>query len=750
MDTAQFKDVLTCFLDSTDQIDTDRSTIAFDLAGEFVSATLENRRGVVYVRENETATIAEDWIIDRVANLRVLADRIISAVPEYPTFITPQGEFLDDLVRAPKDETVHVDDAVQPVAEFVSRKIAGTCSVLYLTSDAGEGKTTLIHRLARLQAQRYKAKETDWLLVPIGLGGRPFLRFDDVVVASLVNQLRFQRLYYDAFLHLVRMNVIVPALDGFEEVFVENASGDAISSLGSLIRQLNGEGSLLIAARKAYFEFRRLETQAKLLDGLPDTAVAFGRLALQRWSEREFIEYCNKNLLLNAESIYDEVRGILGADHPLLTRPVLVRRLVEIAKARGTRFIEELRPQANNYFNWLIDQILTREATEKWIDKNGEPPRPLLTLNEHHELLGYIAEEMWTSRVGLLNADMIDSLAEIFCDSKGFSPVVARQVRERIKQHALIASSSFGREFTFDHDDFREFFLGEQLAMQLIAGSEHDIRRLLRVDNLPDLSIETAIHRVVSNAVDAAPLTELMVKVGGSDGISSFVRENAGALIAPLLSCSHERKIELVELVFPPDALKARKISNVAFKDCYFRPTPMRGPLLKDCIFQDCEFEFLDLNADDSFEGCSLLNTRIHSISVCRSGVLYDYYAPDEISTQIERLGFKVESQRVMLEMVASDRTDEDLRIVEKALQTFHRMTYVPEGTFRLRLSVNANRFLNELLPQLVRAGVVDTVETASATKYRRRLALSKIGQAFSEANGSFDRFLAAARSLGT
>jgi hypothetical protein len=78
------------------------------------------------------------------------------------------------------------------------------------------------------------------------------------------------------------MGVLIPALDGFEEVFVETDEGDAVSSLGGLIRQFGGDGSLLIAARKAYFEFNRLQTQARLLDALRSVDVSFARVKLDR------------------------------------------------------------------------------------------------------------------------------------------------------------------------------------------------------------------------------------------------------------------------------------------------------------------------------------------------------------------------------------------------------------------------------------------------------------------------------------
>jgi len=40
-----------------------------------------------------------------------------------------------------------------------------------------------------------------------------------------MNRFRFQLLYFEALVELVRMGFIVLALDGFEEMFIERASG---------------------------------------------------------------------------------------------------------------------------------------------------------------------------------------------------------------------------------------------------------------------------------------------------------------------------------------------------------------------------------------------------------------------------------------------------------------------------------------------------------------------------------------------
>ncbi len=748
MDTLRFKEIVTAFLDSNDRLDMDRGDLVLQIGADLVTGRLATHQGALFVSEDGMETRAEEWIINRLAMLPLLADRILSSVPEIPAFVTPRGMFLDEVSRSPQDIPSDVPDAVAAVWEFLNRRPGGTCSVLYLTSDAGEGKTTVINHLARAQASRYKRKEVDWLLVPISLGGKPFLRFDDVVVASLVNQLRFQRLYFDAFIQMVRMGVLVPALDGFEEIFVETSEGDAISSLGTLIRQLRGEGAILIAARRAYFEFRRLQTQARLLDGLPDVDVAFGRVGLHRWSRDEFVTYAKLNGVNSPHEMYESVARVLAPDHPLLTRPILVRRLIEIAKSGGFS-IDELRPRANNYFAWLVERLIEREANDKWIDKHGEPPRSLLTVSEHYELMSYIAEEMWISKTAVLSDGMMDSLAEIFCDTKGCSPVVSRQVKERLKQHALIISTGPTRkEFAFDHDDFREFFLGEQLAAHLESQSEPDLRKLFRIDLLPALALDSAIRRIGGGCEDSGPVIDLVLRVGLSESSSSFVRENAGALLAPLLGCPHAAHLLVEGMVFPPEALKGHTVSNVEFAHCYFRPTSLAGTALNSCRFHDCEFEHLSIVSDSQeIKDTTLSGTRIHSLTVEHDGEASDYYNPDEITVVLGRAGFGFEAEQLTIEHELPVEVEPDLRVTEKALQTFHRSTVVPEGTFRLRLSIHANHFVDSLLPRLLRAGIVVEVKAPGTRKFKLGVPLTSIANALEHCRGSLDEFLRIASS---
>ena len=268
MEFENFERMVRCFADQVDDVHISGGELLLQVRDETITAKLQKRADGLFVDEKDECMRAQLWIVKRLARLPLLADRICSYVTPPSHFVTPSGHLLDQPDRDPSGNGALRNNVVGAALETLGRRPAGTTSVLYLTSDAGQGKTSLIDYLAVKQAEAYKAKKADWLLLPVPMGGRSFLRFDDVVVAALVNRLRFQLLYYDAFLELVRLGVLVPAFDGFEEMIVETSSGEAISALGNLVGQLRSSGTLLVAARRAYFDYSSFKSQARLFDAI--------------------------------------------------------------------------------------------------------------------------------------------------------------------------------------------------------------------------------------------------------------------------------------------------------------------------------------------------------------------------------------------------------------------------------------------------------------------------------------------------
>ena len=523
-----------------------------------------------------------------------------------------------------------------------------------------------------------------------------------------------------------------------------------------MIRQFGGDCSLLIAARKAYFEFNRLKTQARLLDALPSVDVSFARVKLDRWNQEQFIEYCDLNHLENAAGLYRAVTTRVAEDHPLLTRPVLVRRLVDIAQNTGFSSLADLKPESDDFFLRFIDQIIEREATEKWIDKFSDPPQPLLSVKEHRQLLSYVAEEMWISKTSVLSAEMMDSLAEIFCDTAGKGPMVTRHVRERFKHHALISSTG-GREFGFDHENFRDFFVGQQVGWHIISGAFSDMRRLLRSDFMPDWTIDVACSILHAEQFPPVKGMERLQEVAASDSPSSFTRENAGALAIRLAERVAENEFAILkELNFPSYALQGRRLRNATFTSCYFRTTPLVGTTFSYCLFMRCEFERLEF--EDSYradEPVFLSDCVIRSVGLIRAGEMVDVYDPKKILQILEAKRLVVGSadetseEAMMLSQSVADQ-DEKLAILEKAILAFKRGTFVSPAAFRERLGpAAADRFFNACPIESLRRPAAG-VQASGKDRLKLGMPLSWVADAIAESYGSYQRCLEQLRSRGT
>ncbi len=749
MQFQEFHRVVTCFADRVDDVATSGGELLVQIRDETITAKLSNRPDGLMVEENGDHLSAERWIVTRLARMPLLADRILSYVrpPEY--FVRTSGSLVDQPDRNASADGLNMPDVSRAAIENLARRPGGTTSVLYLTSDAGEGKTTLIDYLAVQQAKEYKAKNTDWLLVPIPLGGRAFLRFDDVVVSSLVNKLRFQLLYYDAFLELVRLGVLVPAFDGFEEMIIEGSSGEAISALGNLLKQLRSAGSVLVSARRALFDNPGFGSRTRLFDAIAgDEQVAFAHLSLDRWNRDAFTQYSEERGVTDPSRLFDEVSSRLGQEHPVLTRAVLIRRLVDIATEEDdiSALLDRLGKDSQDYFHDFVACIVEREANLKWLDKSGDPPSSLLTAAEHHELLSLLAQEMWIGATDELGMDVVSLLVEMFASQKGKSPAVERQIGERIRQHSLLDPTRPGR-MAFDHEDFSVFYLGQALGRALIANDAGDVRMILDKAALPVDAVAEACSYVRRSESGFRQPLELLQTLANGELPASFVRENCGALTLTLLDGA-EGTHKMQNMSFPPDALHGRRLIGLTISASYFQATTLADTTLHRCRFVDCHFERIDLNDIGGVFESGLEPVYVDSIVKERGDDQVAIFDPNRIACELSAKGFDVapaEPDTARVVDLVNGFPDDDLRLTQRFVRLFLRATAVNEGTVRAHLGVNANHFFKELLPRLTEAGVVLDVPYKGGGKQKRmRLAtpMARIEKAVGTANGMFDRFV--------
>ena len=748
-----FKRIVTCFADRVDDVETTRGELLVQIRDETITATLHQSLDGLLVEEHGDRMPAAGWIVKRLARLPLLADRICSYVspPEY--FVPSAGHFLDQLDANPSGEDNLRTDVAEALPQTLGQRPAGVTSVLYLTSDAGEGKTSLINEVAVRQAEAYKAKRSDWLLVPVSLGGRTFLRFDDVVVSALVNHLRFQFLYYDAFLELVRLGVLVPAFDGFEEMIVESSSGEAISALGNLVGKLRSAGSLLVAARKAYFDYPNFGSQARLFDTIgTDVEVAFERLSLDRWDRGTFTRYADKRRVGDPDQLFRMVAERLGNDrHPVLTRAVLVARLIDVATEQPdlSALLDRIGQDERDYFHDFVGGIVEREAREKWTDKSGDSSGTLLTTDEHHELLSMVAQEMWLSATDALAMDVVSLVVEMFADARQKRPAVVRQIHERIKLHSLLEVTRTGRTaLAFDHEDFRVFYLGQALGRALADRGASTLKSILDQAALPASAVAEAAGSVRRGSGDAlGEALALLQSLADHALPTSFVRENCGVLTLALVD-QESGPHTIQSMNFPAGALRKRRLTNLTVSGSYFPATGLNNAELSRCTFVNCHFERLEIDGSErvshtSFDAACRVDTVVRVSE--DDGDHLTRFAPREIREELTQAGFDVPSDPTEPDADAEHDNDADLVLVQRYLRAFLRQTGLNEGTVRQRLGVNANHFLKELLPRLQQAKVVHEVRyQGGGTQRRMRLLapMSRIEEAMRASAGEFEKFL--------
>ena len=758
MTANELKRILGAFVNDPSELEISQGRIVAQVQDDLIDVRLTTNpdSGELVVEDAGTTYTPRSWILRRVARLDQLAERMLSYIPETPAFVVPSGLLRADMASSSEDQEASIDDVAVCLKQHLSTPVPATTTILYLTSDAGEGKTTLINHLARQQASLCRARQGNWLLVPIALGGKTFLRFDDVVIGTLSNRFRFNRYYFDGFLELVKLGAVVPAFDGFEEMFVEGHSGEAVSALGGFIDSLESAGTIMVAARKAFFEITSFKTQARLFDAIGDRSASFARLKINRWQERQFVEYATRRGFDRAQELYATFSARLGSSHPMLSRAFLVKRLIDLAKNADT--IEQLAAELGNapqdYFFRFVETLVDREAQLKWLDKTGDAAQPLLTLAEHHILLAAIAREMWQSSANALRLDVIDVIVDIFADPMKRGPTFVRQIRERVRNHSLLSTDATrGNLLEFDHDEFRRFYLGEALGGALAEGSRVDLLSIVSVDRLPPDTCDQALSHLVRSGARRADCVPLVIDVARGSSPLSFARENCGALLIRLLSGGVEDGASIVvdSVVFPVNALVGRQLLNVEFSQCRFEPTEIVGTHFVDVFFRGCEFERIDIADECTLSGGTFVECRVNALRRGAGETERNFYGPHEIVAEMRDSGAVVSTSQNFPTEASARARDQRIDAVEKFLRVFLRATQVNEDTVRAKFGKQAAWFVDDIMPILIRFNIVEQVEYRGKGvqgRYKLAVQMSAIQDALAECNGDFDAFLGTMNEL--
>ena len=733
------------------------SHLSFQMRGRLVEADISGEPDNVKVIHEDEEWPAALWILSYLAKLDRLADRIINYFSPPENYIPPKIELLEG--GSESTGSIFFPDSITGLRKYLTDSSAGMTSVYFLTSESGEGKTSLIEKISLEQAIAFKNREANSLILPMYPDGEFCQHFNSIALASISSDLHFLYLYHASFLELVRMNAIIPAFDGFEDTLVDVKSDESTSAISQLISHLSSEGTLLIAAKKTYFE-SPLRSQDKLLDFIrSERDVQIQQIVLHGWGREEFLAYASGQGISEPSELYDSVKAQTGVkDHPLLTRALLVRKLTAIAKEGGlAELLQRLGHLPSDFLSDFIAVIVEKEFKENWVDESGTGT--LLTLEQLHELLSKFALEMWSYEVGYFRYDMVEYIVEYFVKEKGLNPSLQWQIAERITDHPLFCKDHYQGairsiiRIRFDHEDVQKFYLSQALARILRIPD-----RVSEEYDFDDHMLPQSVIRGVAHALNIgkestliADLLRQLQQMSQHGKSGAYTRENCGALMLELVEHAH-KSYSIRDAKFPVNSLQDRNLQSLTISDSVFAPTSLDKSRIMNCKFDGCHFAELIIHHEYGLDGTVFNNCTFDSAVIYNNGseeYPQVFFNADRIHSLLKRHGINLEAAKGMTAADAGAQdVDHDMKIALQFMRMFNRTTVIDASLITHRFPSRADYLLNKVLPELQRIHLVKSVK--SANKLRLMVPLSRVYQLVENSGGTFKEFVreASAREL--
>lgn len=458
--------------------------------------------------------------------------------------------------------------------------------ILFVTADAGAGKTVVLREMVKTQALAYQQGQTTCLYLYVNAQGRALARFHEALATEL-NELR-STIPHHAIATLVRAGIVVPIIDGFDELLGVGGYDDAFASLSAFIEELDGNGQLVASARSAYYEDEFI-SRASSSSLLGSQAWEVTAVAVAPWGPAERSEFVNLAVPEEERAgVSRKVEAAVARNEELLKKPFFVAKTVDLLK-RGIEVGEGADVLAQ-----LVMAYLDRERTEKLLDANH---KPLLTTAQVQGFLAAVAEDMWRLETRELDRRSIRETANVVAEVEGLSEQARNTVVERMPYFAILSVGQSQGRISFEHEMFFGFFLSGVFQQALEAGGPV-LGTLLTRGSLPGEVAER-----VAESVRVEALQENLSRISRAveAARSARARENGGELVRNMLVMLSGGGRELSHLV----------IEGVIFAGGSFGGLLMSESQFKGVTFQRCDFSSAQVR-DCVAEGTMLLEVVVN------------------------------------------------------------------------------------------------------------------------------------------
>lgn len=567
------------------------------------------------------------------ADLRAVARNTVGVLGTEEPFVAALG------IESPFDgdgEAPH--EAAEPADQLILRLVVpaeARTSVVFLTADAGDGKTTLMTRVTVDRANAYLAGAAEQLWLYVDAQGSRLARLDQALAQAL-DEVRAPFPYH-ATAALVRVGALALVIDGFDELIGTTGSYDeAYGSLSTFLGSLNGSGSVVAVARSAYYE-QEFATRVNRSIGFESESWELRPLTLLDWTEDERRAYVDAACRsagqpLRADELHSQLELVFADTElrPLAGKPLFVSRITDLLLDGRSLAVGELP------IDRLVNAYVEREVRQKLISPDG---RPLIIHETFRGVMQELAEEMWRQESRGLSRGTVRELMTLLADMYELDDETTEVLKERLPYVAFLRAGHTQGSVAFEHELFFAYFLVQPLISALNSESDFALAQTLRRGRLPQTAASLAGRemRMANPHAVLSRLAEASVRAG-----LPVARQNAAAVTAGILAeISPASGLAIEHMDFVDMRVGGVELTGASLRDVELWGVDIRGVRIEQSTGHGVRLHdvLVDERTRLELEGVPL--TAVTSVVArAESGALVTHYAPAEIQDILSRAGF--------------------------------------------------------------------------------------------------------------
>jgi hypothetical protein len=559
-------------------------------------------------------------------------------------------------------------DLIRGMVELDAADRDGT-SFTMVTGEAGAGKTWVLKELVRRQAKAYCEGRASYVFLYIDAQGRALAKFHEALSTEL-NELRVG-LPYHAVAPMVRLGLLVPVVDGFDELIGVGGYDDAFSSIANFVNELQGRGAIVASARSTYYEQEFLSRVGRGGE-LQRQSWMLRSLLVKSWGvdqREQFVYMLSHGDEEKQRVISEKLRQVFsGPNEKLADKPLFYARTALLIAAGGQISGD------GSLTEQLIDAFISRELTDKLLDRNGNQ---ILTKSELWSLIADLSEEMWNQSTRELDKATIRDAAEYAMLGSSTPEASKSIVIERMPSMAFLKRGDSEGSLAFEHEIFFDHFLAKRFAGRLSEKSPATTVMLGRSAMANELSEEIAVAIVRSEIEVSKQIYILSASASATSIKQGTVRENCGKLLASIarqkggIDAGHVVKVE--NMIFPGSDFSGLSLSSIEFIACELRRVSFADASIVSCLFNSSLLDAPLVTFATRFRETSLkVESNLMGLRLADSdGSVRAVYDPASVKVVLRKLG--VDGIPEEQENSIRNVTDDVLSIVERVARVYSR-----------------------------------------------------------------------------